>query len=75
MAAMGLGGCTGTESNGELMYNIFQFSTVGIIPNAIMLLVSFIRKINIKTNAIWATVFSLIIMIGYMLAYFLAIGM
>jgi hypothetical protein len=70
MAAMGLGGRTGTESNGELIYNIFLFSTVGIIPNAIVFLVSFIRKKNIKPNAIWATVFSLIIMIGYMLACF-----
>jgi hypothetical protein len=75
MAAMGLGGRTGTESNRELMYNIFLFSTVGISPNAIVFLVSFLREKNIKPNAIWATVFSLIIMIGYILAYFVAIGM
>jgi drug/metabolite transporter (DMT)-like permease len=75
MAAMGLGGRTGTESNVELMYNIFLFSTVGIIPNAIVFLVSFIRKKNIKPNAIWAAVFSLIMMVVYMLAYFVAIGM
>jgi hypothetical protein len=75
MAAMGIGWRTGTESNGELMYNIFLFSTVGIIPNAIVFLVYFIRNKNIKPNAIWATVFSLIVLIGYMLAYFVVIGM
>jgi hypothetical protein len=50
MDAMGLEGRTGTESNGELMYNIFLFSTVGIIPNAIVFLFSFIKKEKHKTK-------------------------
>jgi hypothetical protein len=65
VGAMGLGGRTGTESAGELTYNILLFALFGAAPNLIIFIIAFFLKKSVKQNAIWATVFSLMIIVGY----------
>lgn len=65
VGTMGLGGRTGTESAGELANNILLFALFGAAPNLIIFLIAFFTKKHVKQNAIWATVFSLLIIAGY----------
>jgi hypothetical protein len=67
--AMGLGGRTGTESTGVLFYHIFLFALFGAAPNFIVFILAFFMRKSVKQNAIWATVFSVLIITGYFIIF------
>lgn len=65
VGVMGLGGRVGTESSGELIYNILLLALFGAAPNLVIFIISFFMKKSLKQNAIWATVFSIAIILIY----------
>ncbi|MGB5944831.1 hypothetical protein [Paenisporosarcina sp.] len=69
IAVMGIGGGTGHPSKSEMIKFILFFSSVGASPNLLVFLFSAIRKKSIRENALWAFIFSLIVMVGYFTLY------
>lgn len=65
VGTMGLGGRTGMESTGEVVYNILLIALSGAAPNLIIFFIAFFAKKQVKQNAVWTAVFSLLIIVGY----------
>ena len=64
-AAMGFGSASTNPPQTVVFQAILTMSVVGASPNLFIFLYSAFRKKNIVENALWALVFSLIVMIGY----------
>ncbi|QBP40190.1 hypothetical protein [Paenisporosarcina antarctica] len=64
-AAMGFGSGSPNPPQIVVFEAILTLSIVGASPNLFIFLYSAIRKKKIVENALWALVFSLIVMIGY----------
>lgn len=69
VGTMGLGGLTGTESTGEVVYNTLLIALSGAAPNLIIFFIAFFAKKHVKQNAVWAAVFSLLIIVGFFLCF------
>ena len=75
VAVMGIGGGTGHPPKSEMIKFILFFSSVGASPNLLVFLFSAIRRKSIRENALWAFVFSLIVMVVYFTVYWELLGM
>ena len=69
ISVMGIGGGTGNPSKSEMFKFILFFSCVGASPNLLVFLFSAIRRKRIRENALWASVFSMIVMGVYFTVY------
>ncbi|HSO59014.1 MAG TPA: hypothetical protein VLQ66_12435 [Paenisporosarcina sp.] len=68
-AVMGFGSATGRPPKIEIIKFLLVFSAIGASPNLLVFLFSAIRRKRIRENALWASVFSLIVMVGYFTLY------
>jgi hypothetical protein len=64
-AVMGFGSGSPNPPQIVVFQAILMMSVVGASPNLFIFLYSAFKKKNIVENALWALVFSLIVMIGY----------
>lgn len=72
---MGFGGASGNEPLRVLLEALLVFAFTGASPNILIFFVAAIRKKNIKENAIWASVFFLIVMAAYMITFWSVLGL
>ena len=68
-AVMGFGSATGLPPKIEIIIFLLVFSAIGASPNLLVFLFSAIRRKRIRENALWASVFSVMVMIGYFTVY------
>lgn len=74
-AVMGFGSATGRPPKLEIIKFLLVFSAIGASPNLLVFLFSAIRRKSIRENALWASVFSLIVMVVYFTVYLELLGM
>ncbi|WP_017379078.1 hypothetical protein [Paenisporosarcina sp. TG-14] len=74
-AVMGFGSATGRPPKIEIIKFLLFFSAIGASPNLLVFLFSAIRRNSIRENALWASVFSLIVMVGYFTVYWNLLNM
>ncbi|MDX1806290.1 MAG: hypothetical protein R3267_04655 [Paenisporosarcina sp.] len=64
-AAMGFGSASSNPPQMVVFQAILMMSVTGASPNLFIFLYSLFKKKNIVENALWALVFSLIVMVAY----------
>lgn len=69
VGVMGFGGGTGNESRIVLLQALLMFSFFGASPNLFIFLVSLIRGRKVKENALWTTVFMVLVMVAYFITF------
>lgn len=69
VTVMGLGSGNLDAPRSEIVDILVFMALLGASPNVILFLASLIRKKQIKENALWATVFTLIVLLGYLIVF------
>lgn len=66
---MGLGSGNLNAPRSEVVNILIFMAVLGASPNVILFLASLIRKKQIKDSALWAIVFTVIVLLGYSIAF------
>ncbi len=66
---MGLGSENLNAPRSEAVDILMFMAILGASPNMILFIASVIRKKQIKGNALWASVFTIIVLLGYSIAF------
>ncbi|MGK7376315.1 hypothetical protein ACSFXN_00650 [Planococcus sp. 1R117A] len=66
---MGLGSGNRDAPRSEVINIMLLFAIIGLSPNLLLFFASVFRKKEIRENALWAAVFSMLILLGYFLAF------
>lgn len=69
VTVMGLGSGNLDAQRSEIVDILVFMALLGASPNVILFLASLLRKKQIKENALWATVFTLIVLLGYLIVF------
>lgn len=65
VTVMGLGSGNSDAARSEIVNILILIAAIGLLPNVLLFCTSFIRKQEILENALWASVFSVLVMLGY----------
>lgn len=69
VAIMGLGSGNSDAPRSEIIPILMFLAVLGASPNMLLLLASWARKSQVKENAFWGAVFTLIVLLGYFIAF------
>lgn len=69
VAVMGLGSGNSDAPRSEIIPILVFIATLGASPNVLLFLASWARRSQVKENALWGAAFTLIILLGYFIAF------
>lgn len=69
VTVMGLGSGNRDAPRSEIINILAFMAALGASPNLLLFLASWIRKKQVKENALWAAVFAFIVLVGYLMVF------
>lgn len=69
VTVMGLGSGNEGAQRSEVVNILMFMAALGASPNLLLFLVSLLRKKQVKENALWAAVFTLVVLLGYLVVF------
>ena len=69
VTVMGLGSGNRDAPRSEIVNILVFIAVLGASPNGLLFLASWIRKKQVKENALWAAVFTVLVLLGYFIVF------
>lgn len=69
VTVMGLGSGNEDAPRSEIVNILMFMAALGASPNLLLFLVSLLRRKQVKENALWAAVFTIIVLLGYLIVF------
>lgn len=69
VTVMGLGSGSEDAPRSEVVNILVFMAILGASPNLLLFLISLLRRKQVKENALWAAVFTVLVLLGYLLVF------
>lgn len=69
VTVMGLGSGNEDALRSEIVNILVFMAVLGASPNLLLFLISLLRRKQVKGNALWAAVFTVIVLLGYLIVF------